>query len=146
MVRARGFTLIELLLSIAIITLLVGMSLPLYASFVGRNDLDMTTQRVVSALRRAQEYTRGVRGDSQWGVAVQSGQAVLFKGATYATRDSSFDETTTIASSITPSGTGEIAFTKLSGTPSSTATFTLASSATNDTRTITVNAKGMVNY
>jgi len=144
--RSRGFTLIELLLSIGIITLLVGMSLPIYASFVSRNDLDLTTQNIVSALRRAQAYARGVRGDSQWGVAVLSGQAVLYKGSTYASRDSNFDETISIPSSITSSGTSDIAFTKLSGSTFVDGSITLTSSASNDTRTISFNAKGMVNY
>ena len=144
--RARGFTLIELLLSIGIITLLVGMSLPIYASFVSRNDLDLTTQNIVSALRRAQTYARGVRSDSQWGVAVLPGQAVLYKGTTYASRDSSFDETISIPSTITSSGTGDIAFAKLSGATFAEGSIILTSSASNDTRTISFNVKGMVNY
>lgn len=141
----HGFTLVELLLSVAIITLLTGLSLPVYESFVRRNDLDLTTQSVVSVIRRAQTYSRGVSQDSTWGVEFLSTGATLFKGATYATRDSAYDESVTLPGSVSLNGTSEVVFAKLSATPSTTANVSLAST-TNDSRTITVNAKGMVNY
>lgn len=141
----RGFTLIELLLSVTILTLLVGLSLPVYESFVRRNDLDITTQTAVSVIRRAQTYARGVNEDSVWGVRFQASDISLFKGANYVTRDTNFDETLPLPSSMTISGTSEITFAKLTGMPSQTSTITLESS-TNDTRTVTVNAEGMVDY
>jgi prepilin-type N-terminal cleavage/methylation domain-containing protein len=138
----RGFTLVEMLLSLGIIALLTGLSVPVYNTFLARNDLDITTQGIVAALRRAQTYSRAVEGDSQWGVAVVSGKAVLFKGATYAARDTAFDETTTIAANVTTSGLSEITFAKLTAAPSTTGTTTL--STVNETRTVTINAEGMV--
>jgi len=141
----RGFTLVELLLSMMIISVLVGLSLPVYHSFNTRNDLDITTRSVAAMLRRAQTYSRGVHGDSQWGVAIQSSSATLFKGATYASRDSSYDETATIPASMTTSGLTEIVYTKLSGAPSTSGNITFTVSV-NDTRTINVNAKGTVSY
>lgn len=140
---SHGFTLVEMLLSMGIITLLAGISLPIYISFETRNDLEVTSQSIVEMLRRAQTYARSVNGDSQWGVSVQSGTATLFKGATYATRDATYDETNT--SGLSSSGLSEIAFTKFDATPSTTGTITLTAS-NNETRTITINAKGMVSY
>lgn len=144
MSNQQGFTLIEMLLSVSIITLLVGISVPVYATFIGRNDLEVTRQGIVESLRRAQTYARAVEGDSTWGVAVVSGKAVLFKGASYAARDTAFDENITINSSITTSGLSEVVFTKLSGAPSATGTATFTQATTNDSRTVTINAKGMV--
>ncbi|MEK7153508.1 MAG: type II secretion system protein [Patescibacteria group bacterium] len=144
MVDQRGFTLVEALLSVAIIGLLVGMSLPIYQSFQTRNDLDITTQSVADMLRRAQTYARGVSGDSQWGVAIQSGAATLFKGASFAARDAAYDEATIIPSTTNVSGVSEVLFSKLAGAPSTTGSITLTSS--NDTRVVTINAKGMVSY
>jgi prepilin-type N-terminal cleavage/methylation domain-containing protein len=141
----RGFTLIELLLSIAIIGLLVGLSLPVYASFQNRNDLDIAAQNVVGALRRAETYTRGVNGDSQWGVEIQSGAVTLFKGTSFAGRNTNFDEAITIPASISVGGLSEVLFSKLSGAPNATGNITLTAN-TNDTRTISINAKGMVDY
>ena len=143
MSRMRGFTLVEMLLSVSIITLLVGLSVPVYATFVGRNDLDVTRQGLVEALRRAQTYARAVDGDSTWGVAILSSQAVLFKGASYATRDAAFDEIIPMGGNVTNTG-GEIVFSKLSGTPNASASTTLTQTTTNDSRTVTINAKGMV--
>lgn len=142
---AKGFTLIEVLLSVAIIGLLTGVSLPIYASFANRNDLEVTTENIVRSLRRAQSYSRGVNYDSQWGVAIQSGTIVVFKGATYATRDTAFDEATIIPNNVSTSGFSEVAFSKLYGAPSATANINL-STINNDTRTVTLNAEGMVNY
>lgn len=146
MKSARGFTLIEVLLSVAIISLITGMSLPILASFNDRNDLDLTAQGIVSQLRRAQTYARGTNGDSQWGVHAQNGGAVLFKGSSYATRDTSYDEPTTISPTVTVTGLSEFLFAKLDGTPSTTGSVTLTNTNTNETRTITINAKGMVSY
>lgn len=141
----RGFTLVEMLLSVSIISLLAGLSLPVYASFQNRTDLDIAAQSLASALRRAQIYSRGVSGDAQWGVEIQPGAFTLFKGATFASRDTAYDEVTTVSPSTTVAGVGEVLFTKLSGAPNTTGTVTLTS-INNDVRTITINAKGMVTY
>jgi type II secretory pathway pseudopilin PulG len=137
---------LEVLLSVAIITALAGVSIPVYLSFNNRNDLDIGTQTIATALRRAETYSRGVNGDSQWGVKVQSGSIVLFKGASYAARDTTYDENAAIPPQFTIGGNSEIVFAKLSATPSATGIITLTSPDVNETRTITINAKGMVDY
>jgi prepilin-type N-terminal cleavage/methylation domain-containing protein len=146
MASERGFSLVEMLLSVVIISLLVGLSLPIYRSFTSRNDLDLTTQNVAQMLRRAQTYARGVKGDSQWGVRVSSGSAVLFKGSSYTARDANFDETTAIQAPIAVSGLSDIVFTKLAAVPSATGTIVLSDANINDTRTVIINAEGMVSY
>jgi prepilin-type N-terminal cleavage/methylation domain-containing protein len=140
----HGFTLIEALLSVALIALLVGMSLPLYRAFQMRNDLDIAADTLVSSLRRAQTYARGVKGDGQWGVAVQTGSITVFKGASYATRDTSFDETTTTNGTITVTGMTEVVFSKLFAVPATTGSTTLTSGT--DTKAVGINAKGVVTY
>lgn len=145
--REAGFSLIELLLCVAIIGLLTGMTLPLYQSYQNSNDVDLDTQSVAAMLRRAELYARTMNGDNSWGVKVQSGSATLFKGASYATRDTTVDETDALPSVITFSGTlSEVVFTKFTATPSATGTIILTHTANNDVRTITLNAKGMVDY
>lgn len=144
-IRQRGFTLIEALLSVSIIGLLAGLSLPIYASFQNRNNLDIATQSIADALRRAQIYSHGVSGDSQWGVEIQPTSVTLFKGSVFSGRDATYDEVTTIPSIISIGGLSEVLFAKLSGAPSTTGDITLVVSP-NDTRTITINTKGMVSY
>lgn len=141
----RGFSLIEMLLSVAIIAMLAALSLPLYVSFSNRNDVDVNAESIASMLRRAQTYSRGMNGDSIWGVRIQTGSATLFKGTTYASRDTSYDETTVIPGHIAVSGISDVTFSKLLAVPSTTGSVTLTTN-TNETRTVTLNGKGMVAY
>jgi len=139
---SHGFTLIELILSMALIATLAGITAGVYYATQVKNGLDIAATTLAQGLRRAQSSAQVGDSDSGWGMYVQSGNITLFKGSTYATRDTTADETTSYASNITASGTKEIDFAKFTGDPAATATFTLSTSA--DTKTITVNSKGMV--
>lgn len=141
----RGFTFIEILLSMAAVGIIAGVSLPLYQSFQVRNDLDIATVEIVHSFRRAHILATAVDGDSSWGVYVHSGSITLFKGPNYAARDAGFDEVFEVPASIVPSGISEVVFARFTGVPQTTGTITLTST-TNELRTITINAKGMVNY
>jgi prepilin-type N-terminal cleavage/methylation domain-containing protein len=145
MTRQAGFTLLELLLSVAIIGMLTGLSVPIYASFAKRNDLDLIVQNTASAIRRSEAYATAVRSDSTWGVRFDEAGITLFKGASYVTRDAAFDETIAVPGSVSVSGMTEVQFAKLSAEPSATGSVTFTNDI-NDTRTLTLNAKGMVNY
>ncbi|HSX33338.1 MAG TPA: prepilin-type N-terminal cleavage/methylation domain-containing protein [Candidatus Saccharimonadales bacterium] len=142
---AAGFTLIEMLLCVAIISLLVGMASPVYISFVERNDLSIATQTIAAMLTRAQTYARAANFDDAWSVDVQSTTVTLFEGITFATRNTTRDEAYSIPGSVTPGFTGDIVFARFTGVPTSTPTVTLTG-LTGDTRTITLNAKGVVDY
>lgn len=143
--QSRGFTLIELMLSIAVIAIITGMSAPVYQSFQVRNDLDIAAVTATQYLRRATVLSQAVDGNINWGVKVQSGDITIFKGTSYASRDSTYDEVSEVPTSITPSGVSEVVFTKLTGLPETTGTITFTSNA-NETRIITLNAKGSVDY
>lgn len=143
--RQAGFTLVEMLLSVALISIITGLSIPVYQTFVNRNDLDIATQILTASLRRAETYARAVRSDNSWSVEIQSSSITLFQGTNFAGRNTGFDETSSLPGSVTPSGLGEIQFTKFTAIPNTTGTITLTSN-TSDTRTVTINAKGMVTY
>lgn len=143
--RNAGFTLIEMLLSVSIIGVLAAASVPIMGALVTRNDVDVAGQQVASALRRAQEYARAMNQDSDWSLNVQGGVVTLYKGTVFASRDTSYDEAIDVPSAITISGLTDIQFAKFTGLPNTTGSITLASSV-NETRTVTVNAKGMVDY
>lgn len=146
MIRAaRGFTLIEMLLSLSVIGLLAGGSLPVLYSFQLRNDQRLTAEQTVAALRRAGTYARGMKNDSPWSVRISASEITLYKGSAYDTRDTAYDEITDMPASLTPSGLSDITFAKLTGVPSATGTITLTST-TNEATTITLNAKGLVSY
>lgn len=142
---SKGFTLLELTLSIAIIAIIAGGILALDIPAQQRNDLDTTRDSIAQALHSAQMHARGVDGDSAWGVAIQNNTITLFKGASYATRDTSRDETTDIPQTLSSSGLSEIIFSKFSGYPAAIGTITLTSK-TNETRTLSINSKGTIDY
>lgn len=139
-----GFSLIELLLSVAIICLLAGLSLPVYRMLMMKNDLDIAANTVFSSLRRAQVLAQAVDGDATWGVKIQSGGIILFKGTSYTGRDANFDETFDVPNTIGVGGVGEIVFNKFTGLPATTGTINLSTAS--DSRTVIINEKGMVGY
>jgi prepilin-type N-terminal cleavage/methylation domain-containing protein len=141
----QGFTLIEVMLSMACIAIIAGMSIPAYNAFQVKNDLDTAAVSLATSLRRAQALAQSRSGDSMWGVYAATGSILIYKGSSYATRDTSQDEVTTISPVITISGLKEVTFGKVWGVPVVTGTTTLMS-LRNDTRTITINQKGMVDY
>ena len=136
---------LEVLLSVTAIAVIAGIGIPVYQSFQNRNNLDIAAVTFAQTLRRAETLAQSVDGDGSWGAIAQSGSITLFKGANYAGHDSNFDEFFEIPASVTLSGTQEYVFTKFTGLPQTTGSLTLTS-ANNETRTITINAKGMVSY
>jgi prepilin-type N-terminal cleavage/methylation domain-containing protein len=144
--RERGFTLLEMLLSITIIGIMVGLSTPVYRSFLIRNDVDITLQSMANAIRRAQTYARGVSGDSVWSIEVQASTITLFKGTVFASRDTNYDEVVSIPDNVTASGLSEVQFTKFTGKPNTSGNIVLTTTTTGETKTLTINTEGMVNY
>jgi len=145
MSKRRGFTLLELLLTVSTIAVIAGFSLPLFLRAQNKNDLDVAAQSYAQALRRAQVLSVASQDDSAWGVRAESGQFVIFKGTSFVSRDSTLDETTSIPTNMTLSAPTELYFNKLSGAPSSTPSLSLTS-VQNDSKTITINAKGIVSF
>lgn len=143
--RHRGFTLLEMLLTIAALGIIAGIGAPVYQGMQVRNDLDIAATTIVETARRAQTLATASEGDATWGVYVVSEQIVLFRGTSYVARDTSYDEVTVLPLSIVPTGISELVFSKFTGVPQSTGTIVLTSS-TNETRTITINTRGMLAY
>jgi prepilin-type N-terminal cleavage/methylation domain-containing protein len=121
--KRRGFALLELVIVIGIIGTIAGMSVPLYRDYQIRNDLNLATEQVTQGLARARLLSQSAQNDDGWGFYVPAG--VLYKGASYAARDTTFDETYPMPSTITPSGLFEVAYSKLKGQPSETGNITL---------------------
>lgn len=145
--KIKGFTLLEVLLSIALLGLIAGFSAPLYVSFQNRNDLDIATASVVQNLRRAQMLAQSSTNDQAWGIKLENANLIVFRGASFASRNASFDEIYPLSSSLVFSGLTEIIFTKFSGLPTapSVGTVTLTN-VNNETRNIIINDQGMFDY
>ena len=142
---STGFTLLEVLLSIAVITIIAGTAIPVYESFQVRNDLDIAATTFVQSLRRAQVLAEASDGDTSSGVRIDPGSITLFRGTSFASRNSSFDEIFQIPSTISIAGNAEVVFGRFTGLPTTVGSTTLTS-ITNETRTIVTNAKGTISY
>lgn len=140
----RGFTLVELLLSIAMIGVLSAITAPVWSRIQTKNDLDVATVTLVHSLRRAQALSVASDGDSVWGVETLSGSITVFKGDSYATRDTTYDEVFDLPAAIAVGGPAEITFSKLLGAPSTTGTISLTDGS--DSANIVINSKGMVGF
>ncbi len=141
----RGFSFIEVMLSVAIITALATLAIPVYRTLQIKNDLDIAAQVSVQSVRRAQLQAQSSDGDTSWGLKVASGAITVFKGTSYAARDTTYDETYDLPTSITPSGVTEIVFAKFTGLPNTSGNLVLTPSSGVAT-TVVINAKGFASY
>ena len=141
-----GFTMIEMLIVIALIAILAGFSAIYLSTILSKNNLDVTSQTVVSTLRRAQVLSQAVKEDSPWGVKINIGEIVLFKGDGYLNRDPNYDELTSIPNAVDVLGISEVVYSKMSGLPNTTGDITLQASATEEQKNININTKGRLTY
>lgn len=143
--KSLGFTLIEVLLSLAALAAISAIMAPVYASFFNRNNLDISSQQVVSDWRRAQALAKGSRMDSNWGVYVTSTSSITFKGASFIARDSVYDEVKSLSSLISVSGLTELVFSKATVTPLTSGTLILTSN-NNEIENVSINSQGTISY
>jgi prepilin-type N-terminal cleavage/methylation domain-containing protein len=142
--RKRGFTLVEIVIVIAIFSIFASVSFSSYASFKSKNGLTIAVYDVVDALRNAQSNARKMKEDSKWGVKILSNQAIIFKGASYSSRDSNFDRVLEFSKDVQASGFDEVVFDKINGWASNTGTTTL--SGREGDKKIYINEKGTITY
>ncbi len=140
----HGYTLIEVLVTTALLVSLVGISIPIYQNFQIINELDSSVNLSVRVLRSAQLQSQSVQQDSSWGVFYSTGKVTIYKGASFAARDTSFDQAYDIPANVTVSGLNDFIYSKVFGDPSTTGTITFTNFTT--VKTIAVNSKGALTY
>lgn len=143
--RFPGYTLLEVLLVVAVFGAISLFSVPVYQAATSRADIRTVATHTAQSARRAQLLAQASDGDSEWGIFIQSGSLTLFRGATFATRNTAFDEVYNFPTSIVPSGVAEVVYSKVHGLPSTTGTITYTSPTT-EIKTVSINAKGTVTY
>ena len=87
----RGFTLIEMLLSVALLTVIVGISIPIYESTISVQAGKSEQYELVTLLRLAQTYSRARVQEDTWSVHFKDHTATLFAGNSFGVRDVSKD-------------------------------------------------------
>lgn len=142
--QAAGFTLLEMILVMGIITIIMAVSVPLYASLSNRNQLQVSASLLAQDLYQAQVNSRAQLNDSAWGVAVNGQTITLFQGNSYVSRNTTQDVNYVVPSAIQMSGASQTVYSRLYGLPTTTANFSL--SGAGQTIPVAVNSKGMVEY
>jgi type II secretory pathway pseudopilin PulG len=136
--------LIEILVVIGIIGAVTGVSVPMYYRYMQVSELDNATSVLMQQLGRAKTLAQSGENAAPWGVSVDQGAITLFEGASYAARDSAWDEVYPLPDTITFGGLPEVTFSRVDGVPSVTGEMTLLN-ITGDQREveITLNMEGI---
>ncbi len=122
---SRGFTLMEIMLTVAALGIISATAITSSLLMLRANDLDLAIASTTQNLRAAQLRSRAADGDAQWGVYLGGNTITLFRGPSFAARNSAYDEATELASTITPSGLTEIVYAKKTGLPINSGVVTL---------------------
>lgn len=144
-INQKGITFIELLLVVSIILILSALSIPFSSRLLTRNAVDNTSDQLINSIRKAQIYAMMGKQNSSWGVNYSSNTITLYKGSSFATRDTSLDETFNVNTNIsvsfsTPST--DINLTRVSGLPNIQPTITISEGNKSDI--FSINSQGVV--
>jgi prepilin-type N-terminal cleavage/methylation domain-containing protein len=142
--KHQGFTLIEILLVVGLMTIIMGLTLPISASLIQQNNSENAQESFSTALRTAQTYSRNNHHDDNWSVKINTSEVVIFKGNDYINRDQSYDEKFPISQSVTKSGVTDISFEKSTGQPDISGVTTFSSGVFSET--VSINSIGTVSY
>ena len=135
----RGYTLVELLLTVALISILAGISTAFYARFINQNGQANTIDRFVGGLRKAKTYAMSGKANSNWGAAYSAGKIYVYRGNSFGT--ATFMENLDVPGNITLSGLSDVNFTRITGATTNTGTISITGN--NTTKTITINSLGV---
>lgn len=142
MTTRSGFTLFEMLVVFGMMIIFAGFAATIGASAVRNAEFDRIRETVRNDLVAAQADTIGGTLDSSWGVAFSSSTITRYRGASYATRNTSFDRVTALNNGVTLSGTTDVPFTRPTGLPSASAQIVMTNGILHATTTI--NAAGSI--
>lgn len=140
---AAGFTLVEILLVIGMLAFLAAIITPITLDFYKSQQLDTHTRQIIQTLRRAQLSAMSVEEDSSFGVYLTNNNYTLFRGSSYVTRETQYDEVFDLSQIVNISGLSEVVFSKLDGLSSATGQISLTNNI--KTNAIDINEMGRVN-
>lgn len=146
----KGFTLVEIIIVLSLTGLLVLISYPVWGQNIRSAQLKNNTIALVDTLRSAQAKAMFRKGNSRWGVHLESNKFILFKGSSYNPADPDNIETIlpsyiVISSSLNGGGV-DIIFNKVLGNTNNFGTITLTDNGTANTKSVIINQEGMIDY
>lgn len=137
----KGFTLIEVMIVVALMITIGVFSMVFYGSFILRNAASDAESMLVGSLRKAQWNSMMGKYYDSWGVKVLGDTVTVFRGNSYASRVSGFDEVFILNPNISISGTDEWVFSRLTG---ETNAGSIVVQGGNSTKNIAVNNQGII--
>src|SRR5437762_616132 len=103
-INKSGFTLLEVLITLSIIGLIAGFSVIAGISSYRHSVFQDHENAIVDLLHQARSQSLAGIGGSNHGVYFDTHHAVLFRGDSFATRDSAFDELVNVGTETHLSG------------------------------------------
>lgn len=149
-----GFTLLEVIVAVAILGILSAVVVTNFLFFKRDTNLNNDTQEVAGFLRLAQNKTLASENNSQYGVYFDSvgNKYILYKGASYVARDTSYDQIRSLSgeiefSSISLGGANEVVFNKLTGSAGQSGSVSLrVKTNTSQTKAVYISGGGVVSF
>ncbi len=148
----NGFTLIELLVVLVLVIVVGRFALIVSFDRYRRASYHVDRAYLIAALERARSLALNdvceggsCAGGVSHGVSIRPDSYVIFQGASYATRDPSFDEVVEANSTIVRSGLSEIVFAPESGDVSQSGAIVLVDSS-GRTSTTTIGSYGQISW
>jgi prepilin-type N-terminal cleavage/methylation domain-containing protein len=126
-----GMTLMEILVSIAILSVLLGIVSASFSTYSRSQAVDKTALKVSSLLTEARSNTLASKSGLQYGVYFDTTRVVMFEGATYAAGAATnkvlaFDSSAQITNVNLVGGGSSVVFDKLTGKTTQYGTTTIA--------------------
>lgn len=140
--QLKGFTLIELMVVLIFGVILYQLMLMFGTTSLAIQEMDRTTQTARSELALARGRAMSGKGGTSWGVEFATSSIIQFQGSSYATRNTAYDLSSPLTSSLVVTGTREYVFTAPFGDPAQGGTTTFSFGGRS--RSIVVNIYGMI--
>jgi prepilin-type N-terminal cleavage/methylation domain-containing protein len=138
----RGFTMLEFLVVISLTGILAFLLVPWGVDILRRASFFDASENLKSVLHKARIQAMTQRHDSAFGVRLEPDRFILFEGASYATRNSFFDEEYLFPTGMVWTGPAEIVFAEFSGLPVNPGVLTLSSGGIS--RLMTISGSGRI--
>lgn len=136
MTMHKGFTLLEILLTVALLAVVAGISLPVSFSWVASLDQRQAVRTLVASLEEARTYALTGKGGTGWGVQVEGGTVIVFAGGSYAARVVAEDRSWSLPDGVEVTGASGVVFAEETADPSSYPVFTVRKGASSSQVTV----------
>jgi type IV fimbrial biogenesis protein FimU len=147
--HTKGFTLLEILISMAILGIILVIMVSTFKLFANHQAINKDAENVIEALQEARALTLASQNASQYGVHFATSTVTIFTGATY-NASTSTNKSVPLSSSATVltislvGGGNDVVFQRLTGETAQNGTIIVSSSATPQTRTVTIYKTGLI--